>query len=181
LKKFAILNLASWLPAWSKFFNRDALLLMDDVLEKIVVILEEAESFIVPVKWVWGMLEQESSSLDFTMEGLTERLKRDERFRLFAEQKLSGADEIKWVLSKEEQEKLGFYRGPRVMLKDRIPTKKEMVMFLLKKVDQTYDTLKQAWDVRPKEDETAEDQLLEALAKAQKLQRELRGILAEEK
>jgi hypothetical protein len=181
LKKFGILNPASWFPAWSKFYNPDALLLMDDVLEKVVVILEEAESFIVPVKWVWGMLEQESSYLDFTVEGLAERLKKDRRFRLFAEQKVSGADEIKWVLSEAEQEKLGFYRGPRVMLKDRIPTRKEMVTFLLKKVDQTYDTLKQAWDIRPKEDEAAEDQLLEALAKAQKLQRELKGILAEEK
>ena len=153
---------------------------MDDLLEKVVFILEEAESFIVPVKWVCGMLEKESSTLDFTVEGLTKKLMKDNRFRLFTEQRLSGMKEIKWALSEEEQEKLGFYRGPRVMLKDRIPTRKEMVTFLLNKVDQTYDTLKQAWDIRPKEDEDAEDQLLEALAKAQKLQRELRGILSEQ-
>ena len=67
------------------------------------------------------------------------------------------------------------------MLRDRVPTREEVIEFLVNKVDQTLDTLKQAWDIRPKDDEATEDQLLEALAKAQKLQRDLRGILSREK
>jgi hypothetical protein len=66
------------------------------------------------------------------------------------------------------------------MLKERIPSRKEVVSFLLKKADTTFDTLKKAWDVRSPDDETMEDQLLQALAKTQRLQRELRAILERE-
>lgn len=161
-----------WYRVWSKYFE------MADLLKKVVVLLEEAESFIVPVKWVWKELEKETPSMEFTVEQLVEKLKKDGRFRLFAEHKIDSSSQ--WSISEEEQEKLGYFRGPRVMLKDRVPTRKEVVEFLVKKVDQTFDTLKQAWDIRPEEDETTEDQLLSALAKAQKLQRELKGILTKE-
>lgn len=154
---------------------------MADILERIVKLLEGAESFIVPVKLLLRMLKEDSPSLNMTMDQLTATLKKDERFRLFPEQKSNAFDNIELTISEAEQEKLGFYRGPRVMLKDRVPSREEVVAFLLKKVDQTFETLKQAWDIRPKEDEATEDQLLEALAKAQKLQRELQGILTEEK
>ena len=154
---------------------------MADILERIVKLLEGAESFIVPVKLLLRMLKEDSPSLHMSMEQLTDTLKKDGRFRLFPEQKSDAFDNIELTISEAEQEKLGFYRGPRVMLKDRVPTREEVVTFLLKKVDQTFETLKQAWDIRPKEDEATEDQLLEALAKAQKLQRELQGILTEEK
>lgn len=154
---------------------------MTNILERVADILEDAESFIVPVKWIWNELEKESSPTEMTVEDLTERLKKDERFRIFADQKTNFNHPSDWALSIEEQERLGFFRGPRVMLRDRVPTRKEVIAFLLKKVDQTFDTLKQAWDIRPKEDEVTEDQLLEALAKAQKLQRELQGILSQEK
>ena len=153
---------------------------MADLLDKIARLLGETDEFIVPVKWVWRMLEQESPP-DLTVEQLTRMMKKDGRFRFFAEQKIKDLSDMRWTISEEEQEKLGFYRGPRVMLKDRVPSRKEVIAFLLKKVDMTFDTLKQAWDIRPKDDEMTEDQLLEALAKAQKLQRELRDILSEDR
>ena len=152
---------------------------MDDIMKKVVLLLEEAESFIVPIKWVWKKLDEETPSLDVTTEQLVEKLKKDSRFKLFDEYKIDSVG--KWSLSEEEQEKLGYYRGPRVMLRDRVPSREEVIEFLVKKVDQTFDTLKQAWDIRPKDDERTEDQLLEALAKAQKLQRDLRGILTGDK
>ncbi len=152
---------------------------MADILKKVIVLLEEADSFIVPIKWVWKKLEAETLSFGITAEQLEVKLKQDRRFKLFDEYKIDSVR--KWSLSEEEQERLGYYRGPRVMLRDRVPTREEVIEFLVKKVDQTFDTLKQAWDIRPKDDEATEDQLLEALAKAQKLQRDLRGILSREK
>jgi flagellin-specific chaperone FliS len=153
--------------------------MMTDIMKKVVVLLEEAESFIVPIRWVWKKIEEETPSVDISVEQLAEKLKKDRRFKLFDEYKIDYVGQ--WSLSEEEQERLGYYRGPRVMLRDRVPTREEVIQFLVKKVDQTFDTLKQAWDIRPKDDESTEDQLLEALAKAQKLQRDLRGILSEEK
>lgn len=151
---------------------------MADILKKVIVLLEEADSFIVPIKWVWKKLDAETPSFGITAEQLEVKIKQDRRFKLFDEYKIDSVS--KWSLSEEEQERLGYYRGPRVMLRDRVPTREEVIEFLVKKVDQTFDTLKQAWDIRPKDDEATEDQLLEALAKAQKLQRDLRGILSGE-
>ena len=149
-------------------------------LDRIAVVLREAESFIVPVKWVWKMMEKEDSAMDVTVEQLTDQLRKDKRFRIFDEQKVGVDDNGSPLISEKAMETLDFYRGPRVMLRDRIPTRKEVVSFLLKKADQTFETLKKAWEIRPQGDETMEDQLLEALAKAQKLQRELRTVLTKE-
>lgn len=152
---------------------------MADILEKVVIFLEEAESFIVPVKLVWKMIGEEFPGTDMSMEQLTEKLKKDKRFKLFDGPENFMNSKIGPKVPEGEMEKLGFYRGPRVMLKGRIPTRKEVITFLLKKADQTFQTLKKAWEIRPGGDETTEDQLLEALAKAQRLQRELRAILSQ--
>lgn len=150
---------------------------MADILEKVVIFLEEAESFIVPVKLVWKMLGEEFPGTDMSIEQLTEKLKKDKRFKLFDGPENFMKKKMGPMIPEGEMEKLGFYRGPRVMLNGRIPTRKEVITFLLKKADQTFETLKKAWEIRPDGDETTEDQLLEALAKAQRLQRELRVIL----
>lgn len=153
---------------------------MDDVLDRAVIILEKAESFIVPIKWLWKMLNIEFPQFNLTVELVTDNLKRDSRFKLFSEESLEIDIRTRSLLPDDDLESLGFYRGARVMLKSRIPTRHEVISFLLKKADQTFETLKKAWDIRPEGDEHTEDQLLEALAKAQKLQRELRAILMKE-
>jgi hypothetical protein len=152
---------------------------MADILEKVVIFLEEAESFIVPVKLVWKMLGEEYPGAEISIEKLTEKLKQDKRFKLFDGPENFMKNKMGPMIPEGEMEKLGFYRGPRVMLKGRIPTRKEVITFLLKKADQTFETLKKAWEIRPDGDETTEDQLLEALAKAQRLQRDLRAILSQ--
>jgi len=150
---------------------------LSDVLKKAVIELEEAETFILPVKLVWRKLIRSCPRNSVTHEQFIEALRNDERFKLFdgPDQFLKGYQ--KAAMSEHEMEKLGFFRGPRVMLKGRIPTRREVVAFLLRKADQMFETLKKAWDIRPEGDENTEDQLLEALAKAQRLQRELRTIL----
>ena len=154
--------------------------MLKDLMDRVKWILEQEESFIVSVERVWGMLEDRFGPSRIDYEDFIHRLEDDSRFRIIRD---SGAKE------KEEDSALrvlnqhitAFTGGTRVMLKERIPTRKEVVSFLLKKADTTFDTLKKAWDVRPTDDETMEDQLLQALAKTQRLQRELRAILTRDK
>jgi CHAD domain-containing protein len=49
------------------------------------------------------------------------------------------------------------------------------------KVDLTMDALTKAWEQRPEGDQEAEDQLLDILARTQKLQREVKKTFSEEK
>lgn len=153
---------------------------MADILERVVFLLERAESFIVPVKWVWKRLEEESHKSEVTVEQLTERLRNDERFKIFEGLEFNLANDLKSLISREEMESMGLYQGPRIMLKSRIPSRKEVISLLMRKVDQTFEALKKAWDARPSDNDSMEDQLLEALAKAQRLQRELRTVLSQE-
>ena len=154
---------------------------MADISDRAVLILETSDEFIVPVKWLWKRITEDTAPLDIALDDFCGILKEDDRFTLFESKRAELNLNTHWSLSEEEQEKMGFYQGPRVMLKNRVPSYSEVVAFLLKKVDQTFNTLKQAWDLRPKDDASVEDQLIEALAKAQKLQRELVAILSKEK
>lgn len=150
---------------------------IDTILDRIEILLQDAESFIVPVEWIWKMLQDGGPKTESAMEQLIEKMKHDERFRVFKEKNFSIANPQKEILLDEDKEKDGFIMGPRVMLRNRIPSREEVLTFLLKKADQTFIALKQAWDIRPQGEEETEDKLLEALAKAQKLQRELRSVL----
>jgi len=153
---------------------------MVNILDRVAVLLQEADSFIVPVKWINTILKSEYPQISLTVEQLTEKLRQDKRFRIFEGPKIGTKNTTKSTLSKGDMETLGFYEGPRVMLGSRIPTRREIVKFLLQKADQTFEILKKAWEIRPHGDTKVEDQLLEALAKSQRLQRELRTILVNE-
>lgn len=74
-------------------------------------------------------------------------------------------------------EELGFYQEPWIILKERMPNQKEIIDILIQKADRTFETLMKAWELRPQGNEAVEDQLLQALAKTQKLQNELRMII----
>ena len=153
---------------------------MVKILERVVTLLEKTESFVVPVRWICKVLGEEFKGMEMTVEELAEKLGRDERFRVFDGSEIVLSDSLKPLVSEDEMEASGFYPGPRVMLKSRIPSREEVVAFLLKKADQTFETLRKAWEIRPQGDEATEDQLLEALAKAQRLQRELKEIFSHE-
>ena len=50
---------------------------------------------------------------------------------------------------------------------------------LMRRADRTFEALKKAWEARLPGDEEAEDRLLEALAKTQRLQRDLRTVFSD--
>ena len=152
---------------------------MSDILTKVEVMLKEAQFFLVSVKELNQRLRREIPDIILSDDELADILRGDERFRLFANG-LDSLDEHYSSASLMLLEEHGITVGPRVMLKNRVPTKIEVINFLHEKANQTFDTLKKAWDMRPPDDEHIEDQLLEALAKAQRLQRQLAELAGKE-
>ena len=150
---------------------------MEDLIQAVLTRLKEAEEFIVPVRKIYRGMEDRIRSEGMSESEFIDLLKSDRRIRFFEASGNDKKDGISDNVTVEEMEKVGFYSGPRVMLKDRLPTREEVLSILLKKADTTFSTLQKAWDIRPEGDEETEDQLLDALAKAQRLQRELQSLL----
>jgi len=149
---------------------------MSDLLNRAALLLEEADFFLVPVHELNNLLKYDEPGTIVSDGHLANILRGDERFRVFS----SDIEMGKGHYSEESLSLLhehGISVGPRVMLASRVPTKHEVLGFLLEKANQTFETLKQAWDIRPDDDELTEDKLLDALAKAQRLQRQLKGLV----
>ncbi|MBN2417586.1 hypothetical protein JXO52_17245 [bacterium] len=149
---------------------------MSDIVNQVVEILERAESFLVPLEWIIEKLEEANKLPSISDEELIDSLRQDPRVKVFEKEDPEEIAGEEFPAAAQSISSLGLSGSPRVMLKSRVPTKSEIVAFLLQKADQTYDALFKAWQIRPEHDEDTEDQLLDALAKAQKLQRELRTI-----
>jgi hypothetical protein len=143
-------------------------------VDKIIELVYSQGNFIVPIRWILRQLGPETP---LSEQALAHFFKSDDRFQLFSGLDLASEDGPITQFSVSELEAMGFYQGPKVMLKDRVPSSEEIVQFLIKKAEQTYSSLLRAWETRPERDDRVEDQLLEALAKAQRLKRELREVL----
>ena len=133
-------------------------------------ILDDEKDFIVPIKKIWLKLSLMGKADRLSFEEFSYMLQQDERFEVFDD---TESDTEKLLGNNmDDLEELGYYFGPRVMLKSRRPSRKEIGQILIKKTEQIFENLKKAWDLRP-EDEEEEDQLLQALASTQKLLRTL--------
>ena len=143
-------------------------------LEKILRLILEQDNFIVPVRW---LLRQLGPAVPFGEGELVRFFETDDRFQVFTGLDFDGDEGPISQFSLSEQEAMGLFQGPKVMLKNRMPSRDQIMDFLINKADQTYEALLRAWETRPPEDGRVEDQLLDALAKAQRLKRELRATL----
>lgn len=153
---------------------------MSDIVNQVIEILERAESFLVPIEWIIEKLEEANQLPVISDEELIASLRQDPRIKVFEKDGPRGLTGDTFPEASRSISTLGLNDSPRVMLQSRVPTKLEIIIFLLQKANQTYDALFKAWQIRPRDDEDTEDQLLDALAKAQKLQRELRAIKHQE-
>lgn len=134
-------------------------------------LLQEETEFVVPVKKIWLRLSLMGKLDDVAFESFSLMLMGDERFEIFDDNE-NDLHEAQI----DSLEEIGFFMGPRVMLKSRKPSRKEMGILLIKKTSLIYENLKNAWEQRDKKNEDEEDQLLYALASTQKL---LKAILNE--
>jgi hypothetical protein len=154
----------------------------DRIKEKIIELLVHADFFMMPLEWITERLSEDPDiDFDLSNDCLFTIIQEFEEFRLFESPEVELSATMKGFISQKELKKMGFCNGRRVMLKERTPTKTELIEFLLNKANQTFETLKKAWDIRPGNNQEIEDQLLQALAKSQKLQRELHIVLTDEK
>ncbi len=147
---------------------------MADWVEKKMLKMED---YIVAVKKLWYMHCEESEVPRVALEELAQILKNDTRFYYIEEP----AEE--WKEDEEEvakMEKMGFYKGPKVMLHSRIPTKKQLMESITKNIDKLMLNLRKAYEIRPKGDDEAEDELIDVMLRADQLKKEIIKVLSEE-
>ncbi len=137
-------------------------------------LLQNETDFIVPIKRIWLKLSLMGKVDDIGFESFSLMLIEDERFEVFEDYENTMFDDQ--INSLEE---FGFFMGPRVMLKSRKPGRKELGAILLKKASLIFESLQSAWELRDKDNEEEEDQLLYALATTQKLIKTLRNEFPE--
>ncbi len=134
-------------------------------------LLQKETEFVVPVKKIWLKLSLMGKLDDVAFESFSLMLSGDERFEIFDDNENDLPED-----QMDNLEEIGFFMGPRVMLKSRKPSRKELGLLLIKKTSLIYQNLKDAWEQREKNNDEAEDQLLYALASTQKL---LKAIIKE--
>lgn len=152
-------------------------------------ILASDKDVIVPVKKVWMQVDKQGKKQGFEIPSLadfTVMLEADTRFEFMPSH--SPGDDMFEEAAREgqaveeaEMESLGFYSGDRVKLRGVELTPELIGDLIRRKVDMTMNALTQAWEKRPGGDQEAEDQLLEILAKTQKLQREVKKTFSDER
>ena len=151
-------------------------------------ILASEKDVIVPVKKIWDAVDKQGKKQGFEIPALadfTALLEGDARFEFMPSLNENGEPVDEGLREEsdqqEELESLGFYSGDRVKLKSVELTPEVIGSLIRRKVDMTMDALTKAWARRPEGDQDAEDQLLDILAKTQKLQREVKSTFSPEK
>lgn len=152
------------------------------ILDHVTDVLENDPDFYVPVKKLWrGLLAQgltDSPASDY--DAFLAWLQEDERFEVEPSVEEALGEPPPWEPEEEpEMEVLGFYLGPRVKLASRDMSIADLADILDHKTRDMMDALERAWEVRPEDDQQAEDLLIEALAAAQRLRRETLDALDE--
>ncbi len=144
-----------------------------DWSERIMMAMDD---YIVPVKHLWYVHCEENEIPQTTPEELGDILKTDDRFYFVEEPKQD------WEESEEEMlrlEKMGFFRGPKVMLQSRVPTKHELVDAITRNIDKMMLNLRKAYEIRPKENDKTEDELIDLMLKADQLKKEILKAMKE--
>ena len=151
-------------------------------------ILASDKDVIVPVKKIWESVERQGKKQGFDIPALpdfTALLEGDPRFEFMPSMDENGepldGSQREESDRQEELETMGFYSGDRVKLKGVELTPEILGGLIRRKVDMTMDALTKAWERRPEGDQETEDQLLEILARTQKLQREVKNTFSAEK
>ena len=151
-------------------------------------ILASDKDVIVPVKKIWEAVDKQGRAQGFEIPLLpdfTALLEGDTRFEFLASLDENGEplEDLprEGTDQEEELESLGFYSGDRVKLRSVELTPEVIGGLIRQKVDMTMDALARAWERRPEGDSETEDQLLDILAKTQKLQREVKDTFSNER
>jgi hypothetical protein len=135
------------------------------------------EESIVPVKRLWYMHCEESEIPQVTPEELGSILKCDPRFYYVED---SGQ---KWEDSEEETlklEKMGFFKGAKVILQTRMPSRQDLFDAITRNLDKMMLNLRKAYEIRPKDNDQTEDELIDVMLKVDQLKKEILKTMNDE-
>jgi hypothetical protein len=155
---------------------------MDELtLGLIIRILEADPEPYVPIERLWQIVHQEGLALDLDLQAFGADLHADPRFEFTQSPVLSpgrGGERQSPEEVQQELSALGLYSGVRVKLASRKVTPDDVLAGLVHNLDLVNQALLRAWDNRPRGDAEAEAMLVEAMAKAEKLGKEIREVIA---
>ncbi|MBI5254186.1 hypothetical protein HY932_00145 [Candidatus Falkowbacteria bacterium] len=138
----------------------------DEILSLAVELLREEEEFLVPILKLHKLILDEKENCDLNIEELTKLLIADDRFYILESQ----STQEPWEDDDDDKmEALGFYKGPRVMLVERKPSKEELAAAIKESMQQMLYGLKQACHANP--EDTEETEFLQIMTKAKDLER----------
>jgi len=144
---------------------------LTDMAEQL---LQKETDFIVPIKKIWLKLSLLGKVDRIEFESFSFMLMADDRFEVFDDKENELLED-----QVDSLEEVGYFMGPRVMLKSRKPGRKELGNLLIKKTTLIYENLKNAWETRNKDNVDEQDQLLYALASTQKLLKAIKNEFPE--
>ncbi|MDY6876256.1 MAG: hypothetical protein SWK90_08665 [Chloroflexota bacterium] len=156
----------------------------DRIITRVIEILETDPNFYVPVKKLWLTCQGERLGLNLELDDFHQILIDDERFEFTPGMEHQAEFENDPEFAKEmerEMEALGFYSGPRVKLTSREMTAEDVFAAMSRSLTRMNQALQGAWETRPEDDQETEDQLLDILAAGQKLERQVREIIDQER
>lgn len=139
---------------------------MLSILDACEKILQFEEDFFVPVRKLYLILKKSGKFQDLTFRKLCELLSSDERFSFY-----TGTEHFRG-LTQDEGKKLsemGYYPGPKIILKEKRPEKDQFFLTLARKIDTLSVALKNAWEKGPEGDECTKETLKTALKKTEEL------------
>ena len=103
-------------------------------------LLNQELDFIIPIKKLWSKLSLLGKAESLSYEDFAQMLHEDDRFEIL-EDSDSDTDDL-FGESKADLEELGYYFGPRVMLKSRRPTRGEIGQILIQKTEQIFENVR---------------------------------------
>jgi len=131
--------------------------------------MQQMDDYLVAVKKLWYLHCEQSEQPQVSLQELANVLRDDPRFyymELPEETPTNEEEEIKL-------EKMGFFHGPKVMLHSRVPSTEQLIEKMSENLGRLMQNLRKAYEIRPKDDEKAEDELIDIMIKADQLRKEV--------
>ncbi len=148
---------------------------LEAIEQKCVAYLKQVSKPLVPVENLMRHLREDEDCAGFTERELIEFLRVHELFKVIEPPRGQEDPEVIQALAE-----FGIPVGPRVILSTRVPTKSEIAAMIQQELGDMTDALTGAMaEAREMGDTEAEDQVLDALARTEKLKRMARDILGE--
>ncbi len=132
-------------------------------------IMQEMSDYLVAVKKLWYVHCEQTEQPEVSLQELADILRDDPRFYymdLPEDEPAAEEEEIKL-------EKMGFFHGPKVMLHSRVPSTDQLIEKMSENLGRLMQNLRKAYEIRPKDDEKAEDELIDIMIKADQLRKEV--------